>query len=250
MKIKYCNDNFLEVLKADFDKYIEIFINKDEEKLNEIISNGNILEGNVEFRYIQLKNSENSNNPERDNIKIIRETLGHLKPVQATEEKLWVAMYLTYYREHFFEYVNKVKSVKKYKEKIKSALLFTHGVNRSLIVHNLARLWWLGYYLYDSENKSNPYELLDFYTNSKDIIGKSTVFFSSNLTSNRQILFGILEGIKYLTEQDEISNVRKYYIEINRYFNSIGGVQLLDFLTREEVRIETIRYIRDNMYKF
>ena len=154
-------------------------------------------------------------------------------------------MYNLYYWEDIMEYININKDRKTFKNGFKSSMVFTQGNKRSLIVQNLSSLWWLGYYLYDDSNIDNPYELLDFYTDTKDIVGKSTVFFSSNLTNNKNLTFGIIEGIKYLADLDVIENKRYYYVEVNKYFNIVGGVRLLDFMSRNEVKKETIEYFEN-----
>lgn len=246
MYIKYCTDEFLEEFKANFEAYIPMYINNDIEKISEVFNSQNIKEGNFQFEYKEIKTSKTSSNPERDNIRNVYETLKDLTPVQASQEKLWVPMYNTYYIHHLFDYININKDKKNFESGLKGSVIFTQGNNRSLIVQNLSRMWWLGYYLYDEDNKKNPYELLDFYTDSGDIVGKSTVFFGSNLTSNKNLRHGILDGIKELVELNIIKNERKYYTNINKYFNIVGGIKILDFMSREKIKNETMEYIIDS----
>lgn len=244
MNIKYCTDDFLEEFKTNFDSYISMYIDKNGEKISEVFNSKEIKEGKVEFEYKPLKTYKNSSNPERDNIKIIYESLNHLTPVQASQEKLWVAMYNTYYIDHLFNYIDSNKDEKNFETRLKGSVVFTHGVNRSLIVQNLSRMWWLGYYLYDENNKENPYELLDFYTSIGDIVGRSTVFFSSNLTANKNLRFGIIEGIRELVEVGHIKHQRVHYTNINKYFNLLGGVKILDIMSRDRVKNKTIEHLR------
>lgn len=245
-KIKYCTENFLDEFKTNFDKYIPYYKNKDIDELKDIFNDPrNVLESNIEFNYIDLKNSKNSSNPDRENIKIIYDTLGHLKPGEAIQEKLWLAMYNTYYLDHLMDYIDLNKNNKNFEDNLKGTLLFKDGKTRALIVQKLARFWWIGHKLYDDKNKINPYHLIDFYTSTKDIVGKSTVFLSSNFNNNKNILLGIVEGIEELCNQKIIENKRKYYVEINKHFNLIGGVQILDIMEREEVKLETIRHLKE-----
>lgn len=243
--IKYCDVDFLDAYKANFAKYLNSYKEKDKESILKIFNSKYIKTSNLKFKYKPLKTRVNSDNPERDNIKIIYETFNMLTPAEATQEKFWTAMYNIYYLDHLFDYIDKYKNSNNLDSKIKSSIVFTHSKKRSLIVHNLSRLWWLGYYLYDKDNKDNPYHLLDFYTNSSDIIGKSTIFFSSNIASNKNIRLGILEGIKELTEEKIIENKRKYYTEISKYFNLIGGLIILDFFSREEIKNETKKHLKE-----
>ena len=243
MYIKYCTDGFLTEFKVNFDKYILLYKNKDKEGLDRLFGTSNVKEGNLNFKYTPLKTSKNSENPEKYNIKIVYESLKELTPVQAVQEKLWVAMYNTYYQDHLFDYIDTIKEGKNFEKRLKGSIVYTWGANRSKIVQNVARMWWLGYYLYDEENKKDPYELLNFYTDTMDIVGKSTVFFSSNLTNNKNLTLGILEGLRELVDHGTIDNKREYYNQINKYFNLIGGVKLLDFMSRSEAKDETIRYL-------
>lgn len=66
-------------------------------------------------------------------------------------------------------------------------------------------------------------------------------FFSSNLTNNKDIALGIIEGIK--NKDDKIINNRWTYLTMNKYFNAMGGVRIIDIMTREEIKKETTKYI-------
>lgn len=245
--IKYCTDDFLEEYKTNFDRYFDLYKNKDKKALDKIFENPeNIKESNIEFKYKPLVLTGESENPDRDNIKIIFEALAHLDVKHAMQEKLWVAMYNTYYQKHIFDYIDQTKHYKTFDSRLRSSLIFYRGKKRSQIIHNLSRMWWLGYYLYDDENIQNPYWLLDFYTSTGDIIGRSTMFFSSNLTNNKDLRLGIVEGIKELTEAEEIVFDRYHYINTNRYLNLIGSVKILDLMDREEAKELTKEYIRNN----
>lgn len=56
----------------------------------------------------------------------------------------------------------------------------------------------------------------------------------------------ILDGIKELVELNIIKNERKYYTNINKYFNIVGGIKILDFMSREKIKNETMEYIIDS----
>lgn len=247
-KIKYCTDDFLEEYRTNFDRYFELYEKKDKEGLDAIFNNPeNIKESDLEFEYKPLVLASESENPERDNIKIVFNSLKDLEIKHAMQEKLWVAMYNTYYQDHIFDYIDQTKHYKLFYSKLRGSLIFYRGRKRSQIIHNLSRFWWLGYYLYDEENKENPYWLLDFYTSTGDIIGRSTMFFSSSLTNNKDLRLGIVEGIKELTEAREIVFDRYHYINTNRYLNLIGSVKILDLMSREEAKKLTKEYIRNNI---
>lgn len=244
MKIKYCDENFLEEFKANFDKYLYLYKNKDNEGLDKIFTADNIFEGELDYTNTPLIVDKEFDSPEtvRSNIKILFSSLIDLTPVQASQEKLWVALINTDFREYLFSYLSHVQGTKNEDQSIKSSIVFTWGNARSLLVQNLARLWWIGFRTYDKENQENPFQLMEFFT-ERDIIGKSTAFFSSSITNNRNVSFGIIEAIKELTEKQYIENKRIYYVEALRYFNLLGGTKILDMMTREQAKDETIRII-------
>lgn len=241
-RIKYFDDEFLEYYKVNFDGYLDLYRSKDINLIKETFSE-NTLEGSVEFDYVELKTSENSDNPERDNIKIVYESLKHLTPAQASQEKLWAGMYNSYYLNHLLDYIERYEKHKDFPSKLKGSIVYTSGSNRGILVQNIARLWWLGYYLYDESNKENPYIYLDFYTDTKDIIGKSTAYFSSNITANKNILFGSLDAIKELVEEGVIENKRDYYVEANKHLNIMGAVKLLDMMAKDDVKKEIKKHL-------
>lgn len=61
------------------------------------------------------------------------------------------------------------------------------------------------------------------------------------MTNNKDIALGIIEGIK--NRNDKIVNNRWAYLIMNKYFNAMGGVRIIDIMTREEIKKETMKYI-------
>lgn len=235
-KIKYCTDEFLEDFKLNFEDYFPLYRDGDYEKLDAIFSNpDNIVDSNIGFQYEPLiTKGENNNLEERENIKIIYHSLGHITPTLAREEKMWVAMYNTYYKNHLYKYIEKKKHYERFKTNLFSSIFYNTKSSHEEVVQNLSRLWWLGYVLIDSY-REDPYELLDFYTES-DITGKTTSFFSSNIINNRNIAYGIIETIMELRDQGILINNRRYYNETNKYFNLMGGTTLIDLFSKEEIK--------------
>ncbi|PER24677.1 hypothetical protein CN490_22575 [Bacillus cereus] len=86
---------------------------------------------------------------------------------------------------------------------------------------------------YDENNKDNPFWLTDFFT-ERDFSARSTLFFSSNFTSNRDITVGILRAIYNLKQQGEDIK-RKHFVQASKYLNVVGGAMILDVLGVDEV---------------
>lgn len=111
----------------------------------------------------------------------------------------------------YIYYRSETEIEKKNDTRIKSTMFFENGAKRSLFVHALARLWWVGYMTYDENNQENPYWLTEFFC-SADFSARCVVFFSSNFTSNRAITKGILRDlIALLDEGLEIK--RAHFVE-------------------------------------
>lgn len=86
---------------------------------------------------------------------------------------------------------------------------------RSLFVHILARLWWVGYMTYDETNEENPYLLTEFFC-EKDFSARCVVFFSSNFTSNPNISKGILKTL-HEWQENGITIKRDHFVQANKY---------------------------------
>ena len=124
---------------------------------------------------------------------------------------------------------------KREESSLKSRTIFVNGAKRSLAIHNLAILWWLAYYFRDDQNIEAPYHLIDFFV-STPYRGNAVALLSSNIISNKEIALGILEAVKILIEEEGMVVNRFPYSEAGKILNEVGGVRILDTLTREEVK--------------
>ncbi|MEJ1325067.1 DUF6339 family protein [Latilactobacillus sakei] len=105
-----------------------------------------------------------------------------------------------------------------------------------------AMLWWLAYYTVDEENEENPFEYTDFFVEDS-YRGNAVSFFSSNIVSNKEITLGILSAIKQLRDDGKLIINRYAFTNANKILNQIGGVRILDTLTRGEIK----QIILDNL---
>lgn len=116
------------------------------------------------------------------------------------------------------------------------------GTTRAFFSQHLARAWWIGYRIYDESHQLNPWWLLDFMGTS-DIQGKAYSLFASTFTNNEKIGLGIIEGV--MLSQEHFKNIQYTYEYVDKYFNALGGVKILDVLTREQVRDMTVKLLED-----
>lgn len=107
-----------------------------------------VLESGIEFDYQELICEGDYRETDVENAKIIYNSLKHLNTVEVSQETIWFTLINTVYQDFLFYRLSSEIEIKKI-ERIKSGTLFTQGEPRSLIVHILSRLWWLGYYTMD-----------------------------------------------------------------------------------------------------
>ena len=115
-----------------------------------------------------------------------------------------------------------------------SRTIFNNGNKRSLMINNISILWWIAYYTYD-ERLEDPY----YYTKrflSGSYRGNVVAYFSSNLVSNKEIVLGTLEAIYELIDENKMIENRFSYSNANKILNLVGGVVVLDFLSKDEIK--------------
>ncbi|MGV2929233.1 DUF6339 family protein [Macrococcus capreoli] len=242
--IKYATNETVEEFKANFDTYIQYFIDKNEEKLKEIFNEETILDGNMTFDYEPLVTEGIYKDTDGKNVEIIHKSLKGLTPVQASQEKFWLGMAMTHYKDYiYYRLEDEIK--KDNRARLKTALTSLGlGKKRALIVNVLPRIWWVGELTYD-ETREDPYELTKMFCRS-DFSGKATTFASNNLMSNKEIRLGVLSALYELDKEIEGGVIRKHYVESLKYLNLIAGVSLLDLKTREEIKELVIELLTNN----
>jgi hypothetical protein len=233
MKLKFISEHTLQDLKINNDAYIERYYTEDFKWFDQyFIEEGKVLNSNFEFDMPMFSYHKDYAISDRENVKAVYKALQHLPVAQATQERFWAGLAHLQFRDFTF-YRLKKDIEDKNDKRILSSLFFTHSAKRSLFVHILARLWWVGYMTYDENNKENPFWLTDFFT-ERDFSARSTVFFSSNFTSNRDITVGILRAIYKLKRQGEDIK-RNHFVQASKYLNVVGGAMILDMLDADEV---------------
>ncbi|MDM5332130.1 DUF6339 family protein [Ureibacillus composti] len=251
MKLKFLSEDTLQDLRANFESYKEHYYKKDDAWFDKYFSQeGRLFESNIEFEKPEFDMGEDFLVSDFENVKNVYESLKHLNVSQATQERLWAGLAHIQMRDYVnYRIANDIE--KKNDKRIQSAMFFTNGAKRSLFVHVLARLWWVGYMTYDENNKENPYWLTEFFC-SADFSARCVVFFSSNFTSNRAITKGILKAL--ITLRDEgVAIKREHFVEANKYLNISGGAMVLDLLEESEVeemvkkRIRKVFGIKENV---
>ncbi|PFU22981.1 hypothetical protein COK80_25880 [Bacillus anthracis] len=233
MKIQYVTEDALQDLLAEHDTYKVHYLSRNEDWFKSyFMQEGIVLDSQIEYVHPDFSFNPDFSVSDFDNVKAMYEALKHLTVVQATQERLWVGFAHLQMRDYFhFRLKNDLD--KNNEKRLKSALFFVNGAKRSLFVHVLARLWWVGYMTYDERNTKNPYWLTEFFC-AREFSGRSVYFFSSNFTANRIITKGVLRALKKLNDEG-FEMKRAHFVEAGRYLNIVGGAMILDMLDEAEV---------------
>ncbi|HLR66906.1 MAG TPA: DUF6339 family protein [Virgibacillus sp.] len=231
----YVTDGFLDEFKTNFEeKYLQLYKSGDVDKIKKIFQNPeNILKSEKKFTFKPLKLESQNPDSTIENIKTIRKSLGNLNPTEAENEKLWVALENTYYLEYHLDQLNLINS-KNINKSIKGRTIFTESRKRSLMMNNLGILWWIGYYTIDSDS-SDPFYYTRYFV-EEPYRGHALAYMSSNIVSNKEIVLGTLQAIKQLVDNNKLIRNRYSFTNANKILNQIGGVRIIDTLSREEVK--------------
>lgn len=237
LRAKTCTPQFLQTFKEKFDsEYYQLYKERDCQAIEKLFQSPAVFESNrVFFDYTPLIVKGNENFGVR-NAKNIYTMLKNLTLTQASKEEFWFTMLNTYYLDYVFESMEAND-----KPEFLKNMMFM-GTTRAFFSQRLARSWWIGYRTYDENHQSNPWWLLDF-MGASDIHGKAYSLFSSTFTNNKKIGLGIIEGV--MLSQEHYKNVLYTYAYVDKYFNALGGVKILDVLTREQVRDMTVKLLAD-----
>jgi len=223
MKIRYIKQSYLDQLKrmseeakSQWYKQIHCWLNKffNHEKWSaqsKIEIPGDIelvMEGNPPST--DLENS----------IKIYNALKGKLTEVQASDPRLWAY----FCHETFWDYMSWRWPPDK---SIDSRYFVDGSSSRALSRNGIARLWWFAHLTYD-ENRDNPYELTSIFLQHQDIQHN---LIERNLGRSNTVLHAALD---FLGSHPNINN-KDDYVKLGKILNRLGGVRLLDCLTKKEI---------------
>ncbi|MEZ7729252.1 DUF6339 family protein [Granulicatella sp. 20925_1_28] len=242
--VYYVSDDFLDEFKTNFNSnYLPLYLDGDKEKIKEIFSNPeNVIESSIEFDYADLFLESEDPDANKKNMKIIWESLKHLSISEASNEKLWIALENTFYLDYHLDQL-KLISGKTREASVISRTIFNRGNKRSLMINNIASLWWIAYYTINPEAE-DPFYLTNRFMEGT-YRGNAIAYFSSNLVSNKNIVLGTLEAIYELIDEGKMIENRYSYSSANKLLNLTGGVVILDLLSKDEIK----KIVKDNLLK-
>lgn len=238
-KFKTCTPEFLEDFKMNFEeKYLKLYENLDKEAILNIFENDPLVydaPDSYDFDYVPLEYGVYA-----QNVRAIYDSLKMLNPVEAAREENWFTMINTVYIDYLMDYLETKRDKKNFTNEVKNAIFYMQGKTRAQLVQRICRFWWIGLRTYDETHLQDPYWLTKFFVND-DAMGKAVSFFSSKLTNNKALCLGTIEAI--YERQDVLKNSKYPYTYMNKHLNALGGVKILDVMTREQVKKEILEYI-------
>lgn len=232
--LNYFTDHALDELKANIDSNIELY--KDDSSFvketfylyplwKEEIENINI-------NNLTLEDPDQNEEHETINTIKVHKALKALTPIQAADERLW--SYLSH--ENFWKYMRKrwpIEDANNEVSRVSERYFFVTNANRALVRHGIARLWWYGYYAYDSSNKENPYWLVNTlvknHSAAQDLLERS-------FSNNKNIVLAVLKLVKEMEGSEHDIQKRPVFRELIKHFNIKGGASVLDMLDSDDIK--------------
>lgn len=231
MKLKIMTEKALVYVKENIDALLSHYVNNEDPEIwlrNEIGQPPFVEIDALEFEDFELRIDENDPSAyDIENIKLFYSKLININDSFASDERLWAGLSHTC----FYNYMKKrwkMDNLNK-DEKIKSILnhyFFSSNKQRSYMINTLARLWWFGRKTYQSENKVNHFEILDYIAH--DINGYGFTMFGSNWSNNSRTLKLFFDGIMKHTDETGAIVKRIPFNAALKYINMLGGVYFLD----------------------
>ena len=234
MQINYLTDDALAALRGQLPENLPCYVSDDQGFFYDTLETIDGFRPYTEFNFpdFELDITSEFSISDPYNVRTLYTAMRDLPPSIACDERLWAGLAHGYFWD-YVQYRQKEQIETGDERKIATSFFFTNGRKRSLYVNCLSRLWWAGFLTYDESNKEDPFELTDLIA-KRAFPSTITLFSSSNMTANRQIGLGVLDSIKKRGEMGETIK-RKHFVGSLRYLNNMGGITLLDVLSRTEI---------------
>lgn len=233
MRLVYLSQEAIDDIKVNYGKYKKHFMDENNEWfLERFKKNEWMHESKIQCEDIILNMDDDYNISDRKNVEILYEALKDLTPALASDERLWAGMLFCQFW-NYVKYRRKTEIEQGSERDVLNSFLFMRGTKRSCFMNCLSRLWWTGHLLYDSSS-TNHYKAVDLITESA-YSSNIVLISSNNFVSNKELALGVLDCIMKRKQAGEKIG-RYHFVEANKYVNCIGGIALLDTLSREEAR--------------
>jgi len=237
--IQIISNEDLYYLKSNLASHKDYYREDNNEWLNEVFEKSPFIPTKYNgIKDVKLKVSEEKpHSTDGENAVIVYDALNFLSDSTASDERLWSALALG----PFWEYTKaRWKKSLESTSGVKQHFYYGYGNRRSLTRNAISRLWWIARLTYD-KNRSNPYELTELVCSASDFILHAI---ERNTSNSKEILIPFLDAIKDAREIGMRVNTDDVG-ELSKYLNLLGGVYLLDCLSREFIYNKIFNKIQD-----
>lgn len=234
MELMYLTSEGLDEFKLGFDSFKHHYQDSTNQWFIDYWGNKNQLrKSNIELPEINFHYADDITTQDRENVIAIHGALRTLSPAQASDERIWAALCHTV----GWDFVKARRSediAKNDSQRLKTLFFYSSGIRRSCYLNALAKYWWAGNMVYSPETPGNPYAALDVLCNNSYFSSLVMYISSSNFSSNKDVLLGIVECFK--KAQEAGINIKiDYWKEVMNYLNKYGSTIMLDCLSRDDI---------------
>jgi len=232
MRLRYFREGHLAQLKKGVkDSAILNLYSKKDVWLDEYFDENNwSVDSNIFIQKIELMKPDDQGLHDLENTRFIYDELKILKPYHANEERIWA--YFTH--SVFWDYmISRWPNEERSNNSIIERYFFSGQSKRALLRNGISRLWWFGYMTYD-EKYADPYMLTKVLLSKQDI---AESIMGRAFSNNRKIIKSILIVLKEYNENIGSYPERNILRNLCEYLSYIGGVMVLDVLTKNELEV-------------
>lgn len=245
MKLKTFTEDAMELLQHNVDANVKYYQKPSNLWIYDFIENEEDIRDFYtdvpDFELIFDKNDTSKSDIE--NVKTVYSNLKFLTNEQASDNRLWTGItHLNFWEfmHNRWEVGEKGQNANNIKGRY--FIEMSSSYRRSLIVNTISKYWWVGKKLYD-EDADDPFYLLKYF--ESDYSTRTFNLLSSSFANNDEIIRFTVESLVELEQEIERRLVRKEYIEIMRYLNILGGINVLDYF----IKMEFKEKIKKRFYK-
>ena len=233
MKLQLISQDSIDIIKSNLEIWKTRFDADDatwlEEKLEGMLFLPTSYEDIPDFELVM--DGENPFATEAKNVEIVYSNLQFLTDSQASDERLWVGLGLSY----FWKYIKYRWAIdgRSSVDTLRNHFFFGMGPRVSLTRQGVARLWWIGRLTYDGQ-RSDPFELTKLVCEQASFIPDILEWNTSN---NPRIVHAFLDALLALRVEG-ITITAELVRELSKYLNVLGGTYLLDCLSPEKIMLK------------
>ncbi len=238
MKLNFFRQNALDILRGEAESLFDRYATESEPWLDDFFLKKDapnyFFDSGIEVDDFELNPGDASTDAE--NAKILYNAFrGKINRLQATDWRLWA--YMTHLMCWNYMKARWTVSAEDRKDGI-SKIHNRYLNDRAGYVRNgVARLFWIPFLSYDEDN-SDPYEYMNFLLKRQDVQVGTT---ERSLGRAKNLILGNLQALK---EYDNVLNEtdrRRFFVLVNQ----LGGVSLLDTISREKSLAASKRFIEE-----